>query len=672
MATGDQRSNYAIKRYTSHNDMKLDFDLIRDIYTSIYKRTYRSKESLIKSGVLDSTVLIQVDFSNDLVSVYPEIFSGMTASGRVVTTNSTHTRNRFFENTIGYNYIVAINHCEIPNGVRNNPRSGLFEYDTYKNEVGTVLTPTSVTDNGNGTITFDITNLFQSGVDFSRNNVYVWLVNPLANAENVYIEKLPVVFTTPNNLITTAGSLGQTIISTNPSDYLIATLGIEFRRISDTGLIQNPFSTEHIVLGRIYSDVPGFVDVTFLNRLNHDNYHYITNEIITDISGCDVSSWSAGATPYVFVAGCYDPFNNQHIVIADEITNQENRVYSSYNGYEYYDMSAPAWDGAEDIRFLFNHYDGISTTSRRVCGTDNELYSRINLGTWNTWSGTSGKLWTGGGSNNKGLPNTKYVFVDGTNSKIYTADDGAGALTERYDFSSLSLTNRVHDVVYSNDDENPYWMILGYDGHLFRSVDAVTWTHKDLGDDIKPGEIVVASPTGTQFDSCRRCLTYDSFKKRWLILSRSGTLTNYLPTIHYSEDNGDTWIEVPDAFRFDFFTNNTTKQQRYSAIIAFYIGHRAIVADGKGNVMVKIIKARNIDDMTYGNVLTFISRDSGSNWEEIYPRQVATTDARYTGVDLWYDTVNGTFNSVQIGYDTDNTNETFYFTQSFAERFSNR
>lgn len=83
------------------------------------------------------------------------------------------------------------------------------------------IAPTSITDNGDGTLTINVNSLAESGVDRSSTGTdgqrYVIIGSALTGVQ----ETLAVDFSTPNNTVTTASLLGQGNPSTTAADYFV-------------------------------------------------------------------------------------------------------------------------------------------------------------------------------------------------------------------------------------------------------------------------------------------------------------------------------------------------------------------------------------------------------------------------------------------------------------------
>ena len=165
-----------------------------------------------------------------------------------------------FENALGIVYGVGARYAEIPIQVAINPRTGAPEYLGYEETIGESGTPTSVTDNGNGTITFDLSSVTETGVDYSGLRCIVFLNTPAAGGVNIAtaVEELVVSFANPTNSITTSGTLGQTTVSTAAADYTVVVMGLTTRRNFDLEA-----SSNHVFFGTVTGAGAGNTPTTF-------------------------------------------------------------------------------------------------------------------------------------------------------------------------------------------------------------------------------------------------------------------------------------------------------------------------------------------------------------------------------------------------------------------------
>lgn len=83
------------------------------------------------------------------------------------------------------------------------------------------MAPTSITNNGDGTLTININTLATSGVDRSATGADGQRYVTIGHATTGVEETLAVDYSAPNNTVTTASLLGQTVVSTTASDYYV-------------------------------------------------------------------------------------------------------------------------------------------------------------------------------------------------------------------------------------------------------------------------------------------------------------------------------------------------------------------------------------------------------------------------------------------------------------------
>lgn len=119
----------------------------------------------------------------------------------------------------------------VESGVEVNPRTGEYEYSSYKQMIGRLREPDSVVDNG-GTLTLTVDSLGSASWDHSGRKVRVWLKSkllggpgPVSPAESVAIQELTVAYVSGHNVVTTVDLMGQTSPSTTASDYQVMLMG---------------------------------------------------------------------------------------------------------------------------------------------------------------------------------------------------------------------------------------------------------------------------------------------------------------------------------------------------------------------------------------------------------------------------------------------------------------
>jgi hypothetical protein len=154
--------------------------------------------------------------------------------GHVLTISSAYKKVAQFQNTNAVVYHVGFMYAEIPAGLRINPRTGKPQFDRYTEEVGFAAAPTSVTDNGNGTITFNVNSVTEAAVSNAGRLVRVYKVVPADGATTfaMALEECTVAFGA-NNTITTVGKFGQTTVSTTAGDYIVVCMGPRVSRNTD-------------------------------------------------------------------------------------------------------------------------------------------------------------------------------------------------------------------------------------------------------------------------------------------------------------------------------------------------------------------------------------------------------------------------------------------------------
>jgi len=253
MPTSDEWVNAALKRFLSQNRIQNELiDYLKGLTIDLGSRIFPS------SGLFTYPVTITYGSGVFSLSIAPSgTIYGADSLGHTIGLTTTRQSNIDFEDDGTNTYWIGMKYIEIPNGIYDNPRTGLPEYDKWMEEVGERDNPNSVADGGSGTIILNVNDIFESGVDHSGRTVRVWLENPMSGDVAVAFEDCTVAYSSPNNTITTSGSLGQGTISTLPADYQVACLGVTVRESAT-----NPFSDEYILLGNIDSSQTAPAGVT--------------------------------------------------------------------------------------------------------------------------------------------------------------------------------------------------------------------------------------------------------------------------------------------------------------------------------------------------------------------------------------------------------------------------
>jgi hypothetical protein len=249
MPTGDEFVNAVMKRFLSQN--RIADNIIEYLQENSFDVCARA---FPQQGMFTYPVTITPGSGDFALSVAPagsiESTDGLGHVMKLITARQTAIS---YEAAISSTYWIGKKFIEIPNGMYDNPRTGIPEYDKIMEEVGELENPTSVTDDGGGVITLNVNSIFESGVDHTGRIVRVWLVNPLSGDQTVAFEDCVVSYAaTDNSVSTTSSSLGQGTISTNAPDYQVACLGVSVRKS-----VSNPFGDEYSIVGKIVLDGGG-------------------------------------------------------------------------------------------------------------------------------------------------------------------------------------------------------------------------------------------------------------------------------------------------------------------------------------------------------------------------------------------------------------------------------
>ncbi len=158
--------------------------------------------------------------------------------GHVLTISSAYKKDAPFQNTNAIVYHVGLMYAEIPAGLRINPRTGKPQFDQYVEEVGFAAPPTSVTDNGNGTITFNVNSVTEASVSNAGKLVRVYKLIPGDGCTTfaMALEECVVAYGS-SNTITTVGKFGQTTVSTTAGDYVVVAMGPRIARATDLSTV---------------------------------------------------------------------------------------------------------------------------------------------------------------------------------------------------------------------------------------------------------------------------------------------------------------------------------------------------------------------------------------------------------------------------------------------------
>lgn len=229
MVTNSEFANITEKKLLGYSDLN------DRILLYLKNLTHESLEKIWDSPVVYGTKLsLAADGSNAF-----KITGSSTATdgqGHLLKINDALVNDEiYFENSSGVIYYVALKYTEIPSEIDVNPSNGLPEYRKWIEEIGEKGTPDLVVDNGNGTITFQVDTITESGVSNAGRQIMVYklIADKNASTVTVAIETCTVTWTGSENRITTTAALGQSDVSEVAADYNVILLGPTVKRYVD-------------------------------------------------------------------------------------------------------------------------------------------------------------------------------------------------------------------------------------------------------------------------------------------------------------------------------------------------------------------------------------------------------------------------------------------------------
>jgi len=259
MATGDKLVNIINKRILGAQSFKDNLiDFLRGDVHHVLDKVYRT------SGTFEQLTLASGGADAFTIGGYTADFvSAMDGDGYFLrpTDASSYITAVPFENAVGNDYHVAIRQADIPDGLFVNPRDGVPMFDTMKEVIGWSGTPNSVQDNGDGTLTFVVNSVTESGVSHADRKIKVWKNTPGIDAqtEALAVEECDVVWDASNNKITTVANFGQgSNPSTTAADYTVVLMGPRVSRSVDLKNL-DPWC----FIGVITGNGPGIAPVGF-------------------------------------------------------------------------------------------------------------------------------------------------------------------------------------------------------------------------------------------------------------------------------------------------------------------------------------------------------------------------------------------------------------------------
>lgn len=229
MTTGNEYANITQKKLLGYRDLN---DRMLSYLTNSLKENFSYVWGT--NVVLGSQIVIEADGS-DAFKITGTSVATDGIGNLLKISDSLVNDGISFENTTSVNYYVGLKYAKIPNEIDINPRTGLPEYRSWIEEIGEEGTPDSVTDNGNGTITFVVDGVTESGVTNAGRQVLVYkiITDKNATTASVAIEICTVAWSGTNNTITTTAAFGQSTVSTVNTDYQVVLLGPTVKRYTD-------------------------------------------------------------------------------------------------------------------------------------------------------------------------------------------------------------------------------------------------------------------------------------------------------------------------------------------------------------------------------------------------------------------------------------------------------
>jgi hypothetical protein len=256
MTTGTSFVDIHRKRLLGTTDFSTRLlDHLRDLVQESYERSYRT-------GVIYDSALTIAGAAADAIAIGGTSLATDGLGHLLDIATFGYQSSVKFENALGTDYQVGLAYTEIPDGVQINPSSGLPEYIAIKEAIGESADPDAVTDN-TGTITFQIDSVCETGVSHAGRTARVYLKTPAKNAITaaLAIEELTVAYTAGENRITTAGTLGQDTVSTDPADYTVVLLGPSVKK-NATIKATDGFAYIGTVAGAGAGSTPSSFDIT--------------------------------------------------------------------------------------------------------------------------------------------------------------------------------------------------------------------------------------------------------------------------------------------------------------------------------------------------------------------------------------------------------------------------
>jgi len=233
MATGDKYLSISENRLLGWQSLKnLFFDYLDKQSRTMAERVYATGSTFGTETALVADGVDQIK----LTGYPPDSVSAVDGLGRFLDfrQRTSDVEDIHFENTLGTEYEVSVQQAPLPGGVFVNPADGMPAWNYYEDIVGFLGTPDLVTDNLDGTITFEVDSITESGHNNHGRQVYVYknTITKSALTDQLAKQLCTTVYTGGKNKITTtlvgaggAGTFGQVTVSTTPSHYTVILVG---------------------------------------------------------------------------------------------------------------------------------------------------------------------------------------------------------------------------------------------------------------------------------------------------------------------------------------------------------------------------------------------------------------------------------------------------------------
>lgn len=228
MATGDSYSLFPLKATLGLEKIST-YGLSRianEVRTFIAK--FVGPNGFWLDEAYDGTVdYVDIDITNDDAIVIETGRSGFSASGRLLVTNTDGASSGKypFPNAGATNYNVYLKAEQIPTLVERT-KANAYASTREVERLGLLGTPDSVTNNGDGTLTFNVSTLLGgANAGHVGRKVRVWYKNFQTTTTSVAFEECSVTFSGGVNKITTVAKFGQTSPTTTASLYSVFLIG---------------------------------------------------------------------------------------------------------------------------------------------------------------------------------------------------------------------------------------------------------------------------------------------------------------------------------------------------------------------------------------------------------------------------------------------------------------